>query len=79
MLLTQTQRHVLHFIRAYVKSVGYPPSVREIADGVKLRSSSSVHHHLRTLEMLGFLRRDSNVPRGMVILSPEDDTEVDRA
>ncbi|MET9262352.1 helix-turn-helix domain-containing protein [Amycolatopsis sp. NPDC004079] len=71
-VLTQTQEAVLHFIRAHIKDIGYPPTVREIADGVHLRSVSSVHHHLRTLEDLGFIRRDHYRPRGLVILSPEE-------
>lgn len=71
-LLTSTQEAVLHYIREYIKNTGYPPTIREIADGVRLRSVSSVHHHLRTLEDLGFLRRDHSRPRGLVILSPEE-------
>jgi len=68
-VLTPAQQAVLHFTRSYIKEIGYPPTLREIADGVKLKSISSVHHHLRTLEDLGFIRRDLSRPRGLVILS----------
>jgi repressor LexA len=72
-VLTPTQQAVMHFLRSYIKEVGYPPTVREVADGVRLRSVSSVHHHLRTLEDLGFIRRDFARPRGLVILDrPEE-------
>lgn len=72
MLLTASQRAILHFVRNYTRTVGYPPTVREIADGVKLRSASTVHHHLRVLHTLGFIRRDPSVPRGLVILSDSE-------
>lgn len=70
--LTGTQKAVLHFIQVYVKEVGYPPTIREIAKGVKLRSTSSVVHHLRTLHTLGYLRRAENIPRGLVINGDRD-------
>ncbi|WP_372663678.1 hypothetical protein [Amycolatopsis kentuckyensis] len=66
--LTPTQRNILHFLRGYIKEIGYPPTIREVADGVRLRSSSSVHHQLKVLEDLGYLRRDFARPRGLVIL-----------
>lgn len=71
-VLTETQRNVLHFIRHYIKTVGYPPSIREIARGVKLSSSSSVFHHLRILESFGYISRAPDIPRGLVVLAPED-------
>ncbi|MEU5258957.1 hypothetical protein [Amycolatopsis sp. NPDC021455] len=69
MILSYTQRTILHFIRTYIKENGYPPTVAEIADGVKLRSKSSVIHQLNTLERGGFIRRDANVARGLIILT----------
>jgi len=69
--LTHTQQGIMHYLRTYIKDVGYPPSVQEIADGVKLRSKSSVLYQLRTLEALGHIRRDHNRPRGLVILAEE--------
>jgi repressor LexA len=69
-VLTPSQQRVLRFLRNYVTTVGYPPSIREIADGVHLKSGSTVHYHLKTLEALGFVRRDMGRPRGLVILPP---------
>lgn len=66
--LTPTQQNIMHFLRSYIKEVGYPPTIREVADAVRLRSSSSVHHQLKVLEDLGYLRRDFARPRGLVIL-----------
>lgn len=65
--LTARQRAILDLIRATVDERGYPPSVREIGEGVGLASSSSVAHQLATLERLGYLRKDPNRPRALVV------------
>ena len=65
--LTPRQRAILEVIRETVERQGYPPSVREIGEGVGLTSSSSVAHQLGTLEKLGYLRRDPNRPRALVV------------
>ncbi len=65
--LTPRQRAILAVIRDTVESRGYPPSVREIGEGVGLTSPSSVAHQLGTLERLGYLRRDPNRPRALVV------------
>jgi repressor LexA len=72
--LTPRQRKVLDAIRDWVDRFGYPPSVREIGDAVGLTSTSSVHHQLRTLERMGYLRRDPNRTRAVDVRPPEDDT-----
>ena len=56
--LTDRQRAILAVIRSSLEEHGYPPSIREIADAVGLRSTSSVHAQLETLEARGYLRRD---------------------
>ncbi len=65
--LTPRQKAVLAVIRDTVEQRGYPPSVREIGEGVGLTSPSSVAHQLATLERLGYLRRDPNRPRALVV------------
>ncbi len=68
--LTPRQQRVLNVIRDSVERRGYPPSMREIGDGVGLTSSSSVAHQLRTLEEKGYLKRDANRPRALEVLFP---------
>jgi len=68
--LTQRQRAILDVIRSSVEERGYPPSVREIGEGVGLTSPSSVAHQLTSLERLGYLRRDPNRPRALVVADP---------
>ncbi|TVR17518.1 MAG: transcriptional repressor LexA [Nitriliruptor sp.] len=63
--LTERQRAILEMIHAHVDEHGYPPSVREIGDAVGLRSPSSVHGQLESLERKGYLRRDPTKPRAL--------------
>lgn len=72
--LTPRQRRLLHVIQESISSVGYPPSIRELAREADLASTSSVSHQLRVLEGKGFLRRDPNRPRAMVVTLPEQQT-----
>jgi repressor LexA len=75
--LTQRQQAILRVIRQAVEERGYPPSVREIGEGVGLTSPSSVAHQLRTLERLGHLRKDPNRPRALVVAdTPTPSTAV---
>ena len=73
--LTIRQQRILEFIRQAVEDRGYPPSVREIGDAVGLRSPSSVHSQLATLERGGFLRRDPSRPRAIEVRF-DPDTEL---
>ena len=50
---------------------GYPPAVREICEAVHLRSTSSVHAHLETLENKGYIRRDATKPRAIEIVDDQ--------
>jgi repressor LexA len=65
--LTRRQRQVLVFIEQQIRDRGYPPSVREIGEAVGLTSPSTVHSHLRTLQALGYLRRDPTKPRAIEV------------
>lgn len=69
--LTERQQQILAMIRDTVAQRGYPPTVREIADGVGLKSPSSVHAQLATLERRGHLRRDATKPRAMEVLGDD--------
>ena len=76
--LTSRQQQILDMIRDTVDERGYPPSVREIGEAVGLRSTSSVHAQLASLERLGFLRRDPSRPRAIEVrFDPE--TELARS
>ena len=70
-----TQGKILDFIRQEVAVKGYPPSVREIGEAVGLKSTSTVHGHLRRLENKGLLVRDAMKPRAMGLV--DDDNSAD--
>lgn len=61
--LTTRQAVIVAFIEQTVARQGYPPSMREIGEGVNLRSTSSVSHQLGVLERKGVLYRDPHRPR----------------
>ena len=69
--LTTRQRQIYQFICKEVAAKGYPPSVREIAEGVGLSSPSTVHTHLRVLIDKGFIKRDFSKPRALEIIGNE--------
>jgi repressor LexA len=73
--LTARQQRILEVIRDAVDARGYPPSVREIGEAVGLRSPSSVHSQLNTLERGGYLRRDPTRPRAIEVTF-DPDTEL---
>ena len=55
-------------LKQQVLQKGYPPSVREICDAVGLKSTSSVHAHLESLERNGYIRKDPTKPRAIEIV-----------
>lgn len=59
---------VLNSILESKRTKGYPPSVREICKTVGLKSSSTVHTYLSSLEKKGYIRRDPSKPRAIEIL-----------
>ena len=69
--ITEKQREILEYIKKTILGKGYPPSVREICEAVSLKSTSSVHSHLETLEKNGYIRRDPTKPRTIEILDDE--------
>jgi repressor LexA len=73
--LTPKQTAILEVIQRSVADRGYPPSMREIGDGVGLSSLSSVTHQLNQLELAGYLRRDPNRPRALEVLIELPGTE----
>ena len=65
--ITAKQLEILEYIKQEILDRGYPPAVREICDAVHLKSTSSVHSHLETLEKNGYIRRDPTKPRAIEI------------
>ncbi len=66
--ITPKQQEILEYIKDTILKKGYPPAVREICEAVHLKSTSSVHSHLETLEDKGYIRRDPTKPRTIEII-----------
>ena len=74
--ITDQQNETLEYIKEMILKKGYPPAVREICEAVHLKSTSSVHSHLESLEKNGYIRRDPTKPRTIEIL--DDDFALTR-
>lgn len=66
--ISAKQKEILEYIKSEILNRGYPPAVREICEAVNLKSTSSVHSHLETLEKNGYIRRDPTKPRAIEIV-----------
>lgn len=74
--ITPKQQQILDYIKEEILMKGYPPTVREICEKVSLKSTSSVHSHLTSLEENGYIRRDPTKPRTIEIV--DDDFNLSR-
>ena len=66
--ISPKQTEILEYIKSEIINRGFPPAVREICEAVNLKSTSSVHSHLETLERNGYIRRDPTKPRAIEIV-----------
>lgn len=66
--ISEKQKEILDYIKSEILNKGYPPAVRDICEAVHLKSTSSVHSHLETLEKNGYIRRDPTKPRAIEII-----------
>ncbi len=66
--ISAKQQEILDYIKDIILQKGYPPTVRDICEAVNLRSTSSVHAHLETLEKRGYIKRDPTKPRAIEII-----------
>lgn len=66
--ISSKQQEILDYIKSQILERGFPPAVRDICEAVHLKSTSSVHSHLETLEKNGYIRRDPTKPRAIEIL-----------
>ena len=73
--ISQKQQEILDYIKACILKKGYPPAVRELCEAVHLKSTSSVHSHLETLERNGYIRRDPTKPRAIEVLDNQFSTQ----
>ena len=63
--LSQRQTSILEYIQRFMQESGYPPSIRDIQEKLKISSTSVVAYNLRKLEDRGLIERDNKVSRGI--------------
>lgn len=66
--LTEKQSDVFEYIKSFIRENHYPPTVREIGFGVNLKSSSTVHAHLRQLKIKGYITWKEDNTRTITII-----------
>ena len=66
--ITKRQEDVLIFVKKYMATHGYPPSIREICKGVGLSSPATAHAHIKNLEKAGYLKNENNKFRTIELL-----------
>ena len=71
---SEKRNEMLRFLRSYIQTHGYGPSIREICEAVGLQSTSTVHYHLRVLADQGLIRMDTGKKRAISL--PDSDREA---
>ena len=69
--LSPKQKYIISFIAEFLRDKGYPPSIRDIAKGCGISSTSVVAYNLNKLEEAGYIRRHSDISRGIEFLNPQ--------
>jgi repressor LexA len=72
-MLSQRQQQIITFVQVFTRNNGYPPTVREIGEGVGISSPSTVHAHLAALREAGAIERMEGKPRALRLLEDERD------
>ncbi|MDO5036819.1 MAG: transcriptional repressor LexA [Tissierellia bacterium] len=71
--LTERELNILFFVKKHIETKGYPPTFREICEGLSIRSTSTVHASIEKLEEKLYIKRDPTKPRAIEILDQGDD------
>jgi repressor LexA len=69
--LSSKQEYIINFITDFLRDKGYPPTIRDIAAGCRISSTSVVAYNLGKLEQAGYIRRHSDISRGIEFLNRE--------
>jgi len=71
MHLTKRQKEIFDFIKDYLETNGYSPSLHEIGDQFGIRSMNGVHKHMKVLEERGYIQRMLNKARSIQLVPEE--------
>jgi len=73
--LSSRQKRIITFICEFLRDKGYPPSIRDIADKCEISSTSVVAYNLDRLEEAGYIRRHSDISRGIELLNNQQNSK----
>lgn len=71
--LEKREMEILFYIKRFIDSKGYPPSIREICNGCNIKSTSTVHSNLEKLELKNYIRRGATINRAIEVIRQDDD------
>lgn len=71
--LEKREMEILFYIKRFIDSNGYPPSIREICNGCNIKSTSTVHSNLEKLELKNYIRRGATINRAIEVIRQDDD------
>ncbi len=72
--LSAREKKILDYMRAEIAKRGYPPTVREVCSALGIRSTSTVHKALGSLESQGYIRKDPSKRRAVEVLTGDDES-----
>lgn len=75
-MITKRQKQVLDFIKSFLDKKGYAPSLEEIKHHLRLASVSTAHHHVKSLEELGYLKKQDNLPRSIDVFETQSMIQI---
>jgi len=76
--LKEREQRILQYMKNEISQKGYPPTVREICSALNIKSTSTVHKDIESLEIKGFLKKDPSKPRALMIVDPDSNERADR-
>ena len=65
---------ILDYMKSEIKHKGYPPTIREICEALKIKSTSTAHKDIENLERKGYIIKDPSKPRALMVVDPNDPT-----
>ncbi|MGI6751385.1 MAG: transcriptional repressor LexA [Anaerovoracaceae bacterium] len=75
--LKERERNILRYMKSEIQKKGYPPTVREMCQALNIKSTSTAHKDLASLERKGYIRKDVSKPRAIEILYSESGAPID--
>ena len=72
-MLKDREKKILDFMKKEIKQKGYPPTVREICAALGIKSTSTVHKDIATLEKEGYIRKDPSKPRALMLVDSKEE------